>query len=210
HAYRNLFEREHLRIGVSGYKIDEVDGYDRWLWPDHATFPSGLSGEQMRQVYGLYMQRMTDSMYRSADRRTYGLVRASNAGAAALPYVLYNDYYDHRDFITALVSSSFIGVLWTPEVRRSESGEEWLRRMQSVCFSPLAMLNAWADGTKPWSFPEVADAVREVMRLRVRMTPYLYTAFADYHFQGTPPFRAMALVEGFGTTGEAEDGRLDS
>src|SRR5690606_16216998 len=36
HAYRNLFEREHLRIGVSGYKIDEVDGYDRWLWPDHA------------------------------------------------------------------------------------------------------------------------------------------------------------------------------
>src|SRR5690606_23678883 len=111
-------------------------------------------------------QRMTDSMYRSADRRTYGLVRASNAGAAALPYVLYNDYYDHRDFITALVSSSFIGVLWTPEVRRSESGEEWLRRMQSVCFSPLAMLNAWADGTKPWSFPEVADAVREVMKLR--------------------------------------------
>ena len=32
-------QRYHLDIGVSGYKIDEVDGYDFWLWPDHATFP---------------------------------------------------------------------------------------------------------------------------------------------------------------------------
>lgn len=164
----------------------------------------------MRQVYGLHVQRMVDGMYREADRRTYGLVRASNAGAASLPFVLYNDYYDHRDFITALVSSSFIGVLWTPEVRRSASGEEWLRRMQSVCFSPLAMLNAWADGTKPWSFPEVADEVREVMKLRVRMLPYLYSAFARYHFDGTPPFRAMALVEGFRAESAEEAGQLSS
>ena len=33
--------REHVGIGVSGYKIDEVDGFDVWLWPDHASFPSG-------------------------------------------------------------------------------------------------------------------------------------------------------------------------
>ena len=209
-AVSDLFRREHLDIGVSGYKIDEVDGYDRWLWPDHAAFPSGLSGEQMRQVYGLYMQRMTDAMYRARDQRTYGLVRASNAGAASLPFVIYNDYYSHRDFITALVSSSFIGVLWTPEVRASDSGEEWLRRMQSVCFSPLAMLNAWADGTKPWSFPEVADPVREVMQLRIRLMPYLYTVFAEYAFEGTPPFRAMPLVEGFVPVPEAAEGALNS
>ena len=149
----DLFRREHVDIGVSGYKIDEVDGYDRWLWPDHAVFPSGLSGEQMRQVYGLTLQRATADMFRARDKRTWGLVRGTNAGASSLPYVIYNDSYSHQDFITALVSSSFAGVLWTPEVRSSRSGEEWLRRMQSVCFSPLAMLNAWADGTKPWSFP---------------------------------------------------------
>ncbi|MFX9181147.1 hypothetical protein ABTN76_20555, partial [Acinetobacter baumannii] len=34
----------HLKLGVSGYKIDEVDGFDNWLWPDHAEFPSGLDG----------------------------------------------------------------------------------------------------------------------------------------------------------------------
>jgi alpha-glucosidase (family GH31 glycosyl hydrolase) len=193
----DLFRREHLDLGVSGYKIDEVDGYDRWLWPDHAVFPSRLSGEQMRQIYGVTLQRATAEMFRERNQRTYGLVRASNAGAAWLPYVIYNDYYSHPDFITALVSSSFIGVLWTPEVRSSRTAEEWLRRMQSVCFSPMAMLNAWADGTKPWTFPEVADAVRDVMQLRIRLLPYLYSAFAQYHFRGTPPFRAMALVDGF-------------
>ena len=206
----DLFRREHLDRGVSGYKIDEVDGYDRWLWPDHATFPSGLSGEQMRQVYGLHLQRATAEMFRARDRRTWGLVRGSNAFASALPYVIYNDSYSHQDFITALASASFAGVLWTPEVRSSRTGEEWLRRMQSVCFSPLAMLNAWADGTKPWSFPEVADEVREVMRLRVRLMPYLYTAFARYHFDWTPPFRAMPLVEGFRVPQEETAGRLSS
>jgi alpha-glucosidase (family GH31 glycosyl hydrolase) len=190
----DLFTREHLAIGVSGYKIDEVDGYDRWLWPDHATFPSGASGEEMRQIFGPSIQRATADLFHARDQRTLGLVRGSNAGAASLPYVIYNDYYSHPDFITALVNSSFIGVLWTPEARSARAADDWIRRMQSVCFSPLAMLNAWSSGTKPWSFPEVADAVRDVMRLRVRLLPYLYTTFAQYHFEGTPPIRAMALV----------------
>lgn len=195
--YKRFFVKRHLEIGVAGYKIDEVDGYDQWLWPDVASFPSGLSGEQMRQIYGLLMQRRTAEWFRERNRRTYGLVRGSNAGASTLPYVIYNDYYDHRDFITALINSSFIGVLWTPEVRASKTAEEWLRRMQSVCFSPMAMLNAWADGTKPWTFPEVEQQVREIALLRMRLLPYIYTAFAQYRFEGKPPVRAMHLVEGF-------------
>ncbi len=191
------FRDVNLKLGVTGYKIDETDGYDFWLWPNHATFPSGMSGERMRQVYGVLLQRMVDDLYRSENLRTYGLTRASNAGSARLPFVIYNDYYNHRDFITALVNSSFLGVLWTPEARSSKSAEEWVRRMQSVCFSPLAMLNAWASGTKPWSFPEVEDAVRDVMFLRLQFIPYMYTAFAQYHFEGVPPFRAMPLVDGF-------------
>ncbi len=195
--FKQHFLTNHLSIGVSGYKIDEVDGYDFWLWPDVATFPSGYSGEQMRQVYALLVQDMTADWFRELNQRTYGLVRASNAGASSMPYVIYNDYYSHKDFITALVNSSFLGVLWTPEVRASETAEEWVRRMQSVCFSPMAMLNAWASGTKPWSFPEVEPAVRSVANLRMQLLPYLYATFAQYHFEGKPPFRAMQLVAGF-------------
>lgn len=208
--FKDHFMKNHLSIGVSGYKIDEVDGFDSWIWPDVATFPSGLNGEQMRQVYGSLVQNMTSSWFKEKNQRTYGLVRGTNAGASSFPYVIYNDNYSHKDFITAMVNSSFAGVLWTPEVRASESSEEWVRRMQSVCFSPMAMINAWADGTKPWSFPEVENAVRDVASLRMQLMPYLYTTFAQYKFEGKPPFRAMNLVEGFAFKSTAVAGQLDA
>lgn len=195
--WKDKLEKEHIGIGVSGYKIDEVDGYDRYLWPDVATFPSGTSAEQMRQTYGLWVQRTTAELYKQRNQRTFGLVRASNGGSSSFPYVIYNDYYSHQDFITALINSGFSGVLWTPEVRGSKTAEEWLRRFQSVVFSPMAMINAWASGTKPWSFPEVAGQIKEYATLRMQMMPYWYTEFARYHFDGIPPFRAMNLEPGF-------------
>lgn len=194
----NQMEKDQIDLGVGGYKIDECDGYDRWLWPDVAKFPSGNSAEQIRQTYGVILQKMTTDLYREKNSRTFGLIRASNAGASSFPYVIYNDYYSHEDFITALINSSFSGVLWTPEVRGSKTGEEWVRRMQTVCFSPMAMINAWSDGTKPWSFPEVENEVKEIALLRMQLMPYFYSEFAKYHFEGTPPFRAMNLEPGFG------------
>ncbi|HTF30705.1 MAG TPA: TIM-barrel domain-containing protein, partial [Flavitalea sp.] len=136
-------------------------------------------------------------IFRKKNRRTYGLVRASNAGAVSFPYVIYNDYYNHEDFITALINISFAGVLWTPEVRASKTAEEWLRRFQTVVFSPMAMINAWSSGTKPWTYPEVAEQVKQMALLRMQMMPYWYSEFAKYHFEGTPPFRAMNLEPGF-------------
>jgi alpha-glucosidase (family GH31 glycosyl hydrolase) len=196
-VFSDFYIKNQLDIGVSGLKIDEVDGFDNWLWPKSATFPSGLNATQMRQTYGLLMQTMLADLYHAKNERTYGLVRASNAGSAHLPFVIYNDYYKHEDFITALINSGFSGVLWTPEVRQSATGEEWLRRMQAVCFSPMAMINAWFSGTKPWSYPEVYDDVREVAKLRMALLPYIYSTFADYKFNGKPPIRPMQLLDGF-------------
>lgn len=197
-------EKSQVSIGVSGYKIDECDGYDYWLWPDAAKFPSGTSAEQMRQTYGLLLQDLTTQLFRQQNRRTYGLVRASNGGGASFPYVIYNDYYSHEDFITALINSGFCGVLWTPEVRSSKTSEEWLRRMQTVIFSPMAMINAWSSGTKPWSFAEVEKEVRDIALLRMRLLPYFYTEFARYHYDGIPPFRGMNLEPGFTMKAKSE------
>lgn len=211
--WMDKLEQEHVNIGVSGYKVDEVDGYDRYVWPDVATFPSGIAAEQMRQTYGLWVQRTTAELYKKRNQRTFGLVRASNAGATSFPYVIYNDYYSHPDFITALINSGFSGVLWTPEVRSSSSSEDWLRRFQSVVFSPMAMINAWASGTKPWTFPEVENQIKEYAMLRMQMMPYWYSEFARYHFDGIPPFRAMNLEPDFnpeqGTTAKLSDANLE-
>jgi len=91
-----------------------------------------------------------------------------------------------------------------PEVRGSKTSEEWLRRMQTVCFSPMAMINAWSSETKPWSFPDVAKEVKEYALLRMQLIPYLYSEFARYHFEGTPPFRGMNLEEGFDARAKME------
>ncbi len=190
-------KKDQVDIGVSGYKIDEVDGYDHYLWPDVATFPSGKSAEQMRQTYGLLAMRYAAELFHQKNQRTYGLVRANNGGGVSLPFVIYNDYYNHEDFITALINSGYAGVLWTPEARASKTAEEWLRRFQTVIFSPMAMINAWASGTKPWSYPEVAEQIKQLALLRMQMMPYWYTEFAKYHFEGTPVFRGMSLEEGF-------------
>ncbi|MEX0321372.1 MAG: TIM-barrel domain-containing protein [Puniceicoccaceae bacterium] len=190
-------KEDHLDIGVSGYKIDEVDGYDRWLWPEHAEFPSGTAAETMRQSYGLMLQQMLyKDLFHSANVRTYGNVRSSNAGASGYPFVLYSDSYKHAEYITGISAASLSGILWSPEVRSARSPEEWRARIQTVCFSHMAKLNAWASGTKPWQFDEVTDDIREVIRLRMRLLPYLYTAFANYNRFGIPPIRAMILEQG--------------
>jgi alpha-glucosidase (family GH31 glycosyl hydrolase) len=204
--------QDHIRIGISGYKIDEVDGYDHWLWPDHATFPSGVSGEAMRQSYGLLMQNMLyNDLFKKRNVRTYGLVRGSNGAASGYPFVIYSDSYGHGQYITGLSTASLAGILWTPEARSAGSGREWLNRMQTVCFSPMAKLNAWSSGKKPWSYGDVTDSVRAVIKLRMRLLPYLYSAFADYHFKGIPPIRAMILEDGFGElAAQLIEGKLDS
>lgn len=204
--------KDHIAIGISGYKIDEVDGYDFWLWPDHATFPSGVSGEAMRQSYGLLMQNMLyQDLFKKRNVRTYGLVRAANGGASGYPFVIYSDAYRHKEYLTGMATSSLCGILWTPEARSASSDREWLNRMQTTCFSALAQLNAWSSGKKPWSYDSVTDAVRDTIQLRMRLLPYLYTAFADYHFQGIPPIRAMILEQGFEQVGEQiVKGKLDS
>jgi alpha-glucosidase (family GH31 glycosyl hydrolase) len=194
---------------VGGFKIDEVDGYDRYLWPDTALFPSGRDGEQLRQTYGLLVQRMVYDLFRRRNRRTFGQVRGTNAGASSLPFVIYNDNYAFDEYITAVGNSGFAGVLWSPEVRGGK-GEEMLRRTQAVVFSPLALFNGWATDDKLWTHEEVKDDIRAAIVLRMRLLPYLYTAFAQYHYEGTPVVRPLQLVEGFKTPARSESGRLDA
>ena len=104
----------------------------------------------MHSVFGLRYQDAILEAFNRAGRPTYSLVRSSGALAAPYPFVLYSDLYDHRVFIRALINSGFTGLLFCPEVRDAESAEDLIRRMQSVVFSPLAMINGWYVQNPPW------------------------------------------------------------
>ena len=198
-------------MGISGFKLDECDNSDYtggWSFPECSSFPSGVDGEQMHSVFGLRYQMAIWNEFRKRGKATYNLVRSSGALAAPYPFVLYSDLYAHRDFIRTLVNSGFSGLLWCPEVRDAESEEDLIRRLQSVVFSPLAMVNGWYIKNPPWKqlnrkknnadelaggWEKLEGRCREVIGWRMQLAPYLTAAFQRYAEDGTPPFRALVL-----------------
>lgn len=203
--------KELIDLGVSGFKLDECDNSDftnGWSFPDMSHFPSGLDGEQMHAIFGLKYQSTIWEQFQQRQQDTYNLVRSSGALAAPYPFVLYSDLYDHREFIRGVVNSGFSGLLWCPEVRDAASEEDLIRRLQSVVFSPLAMVNAWYIKNPPWkqlnrelnnaghlvdNWQSLEARCREIIEWRMQFVPYLLTAFQRYANDGTPPFRALVL-----------------
>ncbi|HEX3024237.1 MAG TPA: TIM-barrel domain-containing protein [Chitinophagaceae bacterium] len=206
-----LHKKEHVDLGVSGYKTDECDNSDytgNWSFPELTQFPSGADGEQMHSLFGLRYQDSILEVFNEKKEKTYGLVRSSGALAAPYPFVLYSDLYNHKTFIHSIAQSSFSGLLWTPEVRHATSNEDLIRRLQSVIFSPLAMINAWYLKNAPWKqidrktnndghfaddWQKLENQCKEIIELRMQLIPYLHAAFVKYHQTGIPPFRALIM-----------------
>jgi alpha-D-xyloside xylohydrolase len=207
--FADFHDREHVALGVAGYKLDECDNSDltgNWSFPEVSEFPSGADGEQMHSFLGLRYQDTIQSVFERRKTRTYGLVRSSHALAAPYPYVLYSDLYDHKEYIRALANSGFSGLLWTPEVRDARNTEDLIRRLQTVILSPLAQVDTWYMKNPPWkqverransagqftaNWEEIETSCRKLIELRMRLVPYLYAAFVRYHKEGLPPFRAL-------------------
>jgi alpha-D-xyloside xylohydrolase len=212
---RRLFAEHHERLvaqGVDGFKLDECDNGDflpfAWSFPEHTRFPSGADGEQMHCLLGVHYQHALADVFEARGTRHYDLVRSSGALAAPLSYVLYSDLYAHADFIRGVATAGYSGLLWTPEVRHADSLEDLVRRVQAVVLSPMSLINGWYIPMPPWKqlnrkrneagemMPEADEAtrlVREALRLRERLLPYIYTAFAHYHASGLPPFRGLPM-----------------
>jgi alpha-D-xyloside xylohydrolase len=214
-AARDTFGEYHgtrlIDMGVSGFKLDECDGSDftgGWSFPNCSRFASGVDGEQMHALFGLRYQHTLYREFQKRNQPTYGLVRSSGALAAPYPFVLYSDLYDHRQFVRGIVTASFSGLLWCPEVRDARTPGDLIRRLQSVVFSPLAMINGWYIRNPPWkqidreknndgefspNWQELEARCREIIGWRMQLVPYLLSAFEKYAKDGTPPFRALAL-----------------
>ncbi|RYE08530.1 MAG: DUF5110 domain-containing protein, partial [Sphingobacteriales bacterium] len=197
-----------------GFKMDECDnsnlsyGSATWSFPDHSSFPSGIDGEQMHQLFGVFYQKSIYNIYKELNQRTYLDVRASNAFASSYPVALYSDTYEHSEYIRMIPNSGFSGLIWSPEVRESNSIADLMRRSQTAVLSAQTLYNAWYLQNPPWlqidkeknnknellpNAKEVENDIRKLLNLRMSLVPYLYNAFADYKFKGIPPFRALVV-----------------
>ncbi|MFV0341404.1 MAG: TIM-barrel domain-containing protein [Anaerocolumna sp.] len=213
---RDIFSEYHKKTfidkGIMGFKLDECDNSDynpsNWSFPDSTKFPSGMDGEQMHMAIGMLYQNLLFDAYRERGIRTYSQVRSAGALAAPLPFVLYSDLYNHKQFIRGMVTSGFSGLLWAPEVRDCKDGNDLLRRVQTIVFSAHALFNSWRIPNPPWKQVDISknlegvwmeeaayytDECRQLMELRMELLPYLYSAFVAYEKEGIPPVRALVM-----------------
>ena len=195
--FAEYHEKELVSKGIDGFKLDECDGSDYtggWFFPDETRFPGGLTGAQMHNVFGFLYQETIHSIYRKLGRRTLLLCRGNFTGSHRYPTCAYSDLYDLRAYLRALVNSGFTATLWCPEVRGTDSPEEFIRRFQLTFFAPVSMINAWADGITPWGKGRRAERIfKEFAELRMRLIPYIYSAFWRAREEGVPVVRPLYL-----------------
>jgi alpha-D-xyloside xylohydrolase len=207
HHTENFIEK-----GILGFKLDECDNSDYnpscWSFPNNAEFPSGLDGEQMHNLIGLLYQKTLYKAFKAAGKRTLSQVRSSGPLASGMPFVLYSDLYNHRQFIKGMLNAGFSGLLWAPEVRGCKSTDDLIRRIQTAVFSHHALLNCWRIPSPPWqqvdtnknlagqfqeNEAEVTAICKRLFETRMSLVPYLYSAFARYYKTGFPTVRALVL-----------------
>lgn len=200
--------------GITAFKLDECDAADykdaaaQWSFPEISQFPSGIDGEQMHQLFGVLYQKTLLDIFNQQNKRTLFDVRSSQAFAAPYSATLYSDMYDHHEFVRMISNAGFSGLLWTPEIRETKSDADLIRRAQSGVMSAQLVFNSWYLNNPPWlqydytknnqneflpNAKELESRIRKLLELRMSLIPYLYSAFATYHYEGVPPFRALVV-----------------
>jgi alpha-D-xyloside xylohydrolase len=211
--FSDYHEENFLKKGVAGFKLDECDNSfqnaaSELTFPDISQFPSGIDGVQYRQLLGLLYQKTIEDMYRRNNLRTYTDVRASHLFATPYSASIYTDMYAHEDYVRMILNAGFSGLNYSPEVRDTNSDEDLIRRLQTTLMSPQMLVDCWFLSNPPWfqynteknnrneflpHYRELEQKSKKLIELRMTLIPYLYSAFAKYHFEGIPPFRSLIL-----------------
>ncbi|MEG0457452.1 MAG: glycoside hydrolase family 31 protein, partial [Oscillospiraceae bacterium] len=133
--FGNYQKEKLLDMGITAVKLDECDSSDYtggWSFPEFAEFPSGMDGEQYHAAFGMLYQKSLLDGFDKINKRTWSMVRSTNALNSQMPFVLYSDLYDHNDFIRGLASAPLSGMMWSPEVRQCASVNDLIRRTQTT------------------------------------------------------------------------------
>ena len=204
-----------------GLVEDGVDG----VWNDMnepsifeiTTFPNdvrhnheGLKVSHRRghNVYGMQMARATyEGMKKNNPaKRPFVITRAGYAGVQRFSSVWTGDNVSNWEHIwmaniqcqrlsisgISFCGSDIGGFLGEP------NGELFLRYTQLALFHPFFRAHSSSDqGDKePWAFgSRYEQLIREVIELRYRLLPYIYTAMYNYTKKGTPVLRSLVFID---------------
>ena len=197
-----------LESQVLQYGIDAGwnDNNEYEIWDDYGEshgFGDAIPIERSRSLQGLLMTRATyEQQARSKpDERVFTITRAGCPGLQRYAQSWTGDnttsWHTIKWQIRMGLTMSLSGMFNTGHDIGGFAGavpspEMLVRWTQSCALIPRCIMNSWkADGTTnvPWLYPEMTPLIRDVLRLRYRLMPYLYTQYWRAHEFGEPILR---------------------
>jgi len=189
--WQESLRSELLDYGILGWN----DNNEYEIWDDDgesAGFGTPIPIARSRPLHPLLMTRATfDAQAAHAgDRRTFTVTRAGPPGIQRYAQTWsgdnttswHNMRWNLRMGLTMSLSGMFntghdVGGFFGPV----PDPELLVRWVQGAAFNPRFIMNSWKAGGEvntPWMHPEVLPIVRDWLRLRYRMLPYLYSLYA--------------------------------
>ncbi|MBA2938909.1 DUF5110 domain-containing protein [Paenibacillus sp. CGMCC 1.16610] len=190
-----------LEIGVDALKIDGGDGGEV---PATIYDATGHSGSEFHNLYPVYFAKsIYESMLRERPNvRPVVWERTGFVGSGKYPCSWggdqNGDFEGTRVLIKAGQGAGLMGIpFWSHDMGGfgecpGMTEEYLLRSFQWGLWSPLS--RAHGPRSNPWAYSEMAtDIVRDSIKLRYRLLPYLYSLSYETVQTGIPMMRAMML-----------------
>jgi alpha-glucosidase len=202
--------KDRVRSRILEYGIDATwnDNNEYEIWDDEVQcegFGRPIRISQLRPLQALLMTRASYESqleYNPADR-PFVLARSGCPGIQRYAQTWSGDNSSGWDTLKYNIPMGLgFSMSGQPNTGHDVGGfwgdvpspELLVRWVQNGIFHPRFSIHSWRlDGsaTEPWTHPEVIDIIREMIRLRYRLVPYLYSLFAHAENTGEPIIRPL-------------------
>jgi len=203
--WQRSLAREVLDYGIdAGWN----DNNEYEVWDDYGSshgFGDPLWIQRSRPLHALLMTRATAEAQarHRPDERVYTVTRAGPPGIQRYAQTWSGDnttsWHTLRWNIRMGLGMSLSGLFNTGHDVGGFAGpvpdpELLIRWTQSGAFSPRFIMNSWKAGGEtntPWLHRSALPAIRDAIRLRYRLMPYLYTLYREAATGGVPLIRPL-------------------
>ncbi len=202
--------KDRVRSRILEYGIDATwnDNNEYEIWDDDVTcegFGQPVRISQIRPLHALLMNRASYESQKEhrPEVRPFVLTRSGCPGIQRYAQTWSGDNSTGWDTLKYNIPMGLgFGMSGQPNTGHDVGGfwgevpspELLVRWVQNGIFHPRFSIHSWRlDGsaTEPWTHPEVIDIIREMIRLRYRLVPYLYSLFAHAENTGEPIIRPL-------------------
>lgn len=194
--YWEIHDKNLISIGIDGFKIDETDSWGANNSLD-LLFPGGISNNAYHNLLGTLTVNLMHERYRDEyNLRTFMYSRGNYSGMQRFATSAYTDYYGFDQFVMSVISQSYSGTYYTPEIRDTSTKNDisYMRRTQLMFLTPFAMSNEWAtEATVLGRSKAVIECYKKYNQLHYELIPYMYSLFWNQHNTGVGVTRSLLI-----------------